>query len=182
MKIYAKILAAIIICAFVSTVCLGSIFKQKMVTANEKSYSGNSLAEAKGEVRKYIFDSLKSECRLLDGNFELIDYQFESFRWERLDFGGWDSFMSARGTCDDTLQKPRRLVIASENSYSSDTRTEAEADVRKYLTDSLKSECRLLDGDYELADYKVEFLECAKTEYGGWDCYADARGICKKEK
>lgn len=182
MKIHTKILAAIIICAFVSTVCLGYILKQKMVTANEKSYSGDSLVEAKGTVRKNIFDSLKSECQSLDGDYELIDYQFESFRWERLDFGGWDSFASARGTCDNTPQKSRRLVIASENAYSSDTRAEAEADARQYLTDSLKSECQSLDGDYELADYDFPFFECEKTEYGGWDCYADARGICKKEK
>jgi hypothetical protein len=180
MKIHTKVSVAIIICFAVSVVGLG-FFKQKLVTANENAYSSDTLTEAKGTVRRYIFDSLKSECQLLDGDYELVDYHFESFRWERPEFGGWESFASARGICDDMPEKARRLVIASEDSYSGDTRAEAEADVRQYVTDSLKSECQLLDGDYELADYGFQFFECGKDESGGWACYADAKGVCKKQ-
>jgi hypothetical protein len=182
MKKHIRILLIIIICLAVSGVCLGYFLGQKIVTVNEDSYSGDTLIAAKGTVRREIFESLKSECGWLDGDYELIDYRLESFRWEKDKYGGWESYASARGICDDTPQKQRRLVLVGEDSYSGDTRAQAEAKVREEITDSLKSECGWLDDDYELADYNFQFFECEKDKYGGWECYADAVGFCRKEK
>lgn len=181
MKIHTKFIMAMFFSSFVSTICLGFVLTQKLVTANENAYSVNTSVEAKGMVRRYIFDSLKSECNSLSGDYELIEYKFESFRLEGNRNEGWESFASARGTCDGTAKKSNRLVIASEDSYSSDSRSEAESDVRKYLTDSLKSECQSLDGDYEMDDYNFPFFECEKDESGGWECFADAKGICNRQ-
>ena len=114
MKNYFTFLVAVFICLAVSTVCLGYILKQKLITANESSYSVDTLVAAKGTVRENVFDSLKSECQSLDGDFELVDYKFESFKWEKDRNGGWESYASARGTCDDTPNKQTRFVSPAE--------------------------------------------------------------------
>jgi hypothetical protein len=156
--------------------------QRQVIASGEESTRNETRAQGEGEVREYVIEALRDECDDLRGNYELTDYRIENLNCEQDDSKYWGCFADGKGTCKP-LPLQNRLATAYEHSKFNKTKSEGIGSVRKYATDSLKSECeQLKGGNFRLLDYNMEFLDCGQTENSLWSCFAVAKGTCGEEK